>query len=363
MTTKSANNIPTEFVSRKAANKISKQLRMYDGGDAISLEDYLIAIDKAQRWRAQHALPTENCFRTLLLSATGFPEAVLTFRLKRMKSILAKIRRAGKSYQIGTMDDIGGCRMILKDMEQVREAISILADRFSLKEGNSIKNYIEQPRDSGYRSCHLITTNPGADRDYRVEVQVRTQLQHLWSTAVEAASFIYESDYKAERALDEVDHREQQIRVFFTIISSLFSLEEGTPQVRGYDSPRDELVRELHELDYLASIIEDLSNADDTVFLSENGTRFDRPGFYLMRFATEMQFLDIGYFSPRELEKALHAYDECESDALGNGGTASIFTYDDVVLAYAQDGEQLGLAFPNYSTRVGEFLDHVGAYL
>jgi ppGpp synthetase/RelA/SpoT-type nucleotidyltranferase len=115
-----------------------------------------------------------------------------------MKSILAKIRRAGKSYQIGTMDDIGGCRIILKDMEQVREAISILADRFSLKEGNSIKNYIEQPRGSGYRSCHLITTNPGADRDYRVEVQVRTQLQHLWSTAVEAASFIYESDYKAE---------------------------------------------------------------------------------------------------------------------------------------------------------------------
>ena len=363
MTTKSTNNIPIELVSRKAANKISKQLRMYNGGEAVSLEDYLSAIDKAQRWRAQHALPTENCFRTLLSSATDFPEAVLSFRLKRMKSILEKIRRLGKSYQIGTMDDIGGCRIILKDMKQVREAVTVFANRFSLKEGNSIKNYIDHPRDSGYRSCHLITTNPGVDRDYRVEVQVRTQLQHLWSTAVEAAGFIYESDYKVERALNEVDHLEQQIRTFFTIVSSLFSLEEGTPQVCGYVRPKEELVRMLHELDCLDGIIEDLSNADDTVFLSENGTQFDQPGFYLMRFATEMQFLDIGYFSPRELEKALRAYDECESDALGSGGASSLFTYDDVVLAYAQDGEQLGLAFPNYSTRVGEFLNQVGTYL
>ena len=45
------------------------------------------------------------------------------------------------------------------------------------------------------------------------------------------------------------------------------------------------------------------------------------------------------------------------------GKTASLIDYDDVVLAYAQDGEQLSLAFPNYSTRISEFLDRVNSYL
>ena len=296
-------------------------------------------------------------------SAVMLPDAVISFRLKRMKSILAKIRRPGKDYQIGTMDDIGGCRMVLKDMRQVNEAVGILSERFTLKGGRSVKDYIHRPRNSGYRSYHLITLNQGADREYRVEVQVRTQLQHLWSTAVEAAGVIYEIDLKAERDLLDVSELERQIRIFFTIVSSLFSLEEGTPQVPGYEKAREDLIREMHELDLLKSIVEDLSSVGDDVFLSENGTRYDQAGFYLMRFATEMQFLDIGYYSPRHLEKALRDYDECEGDALATGKTASLFHYDDVVLAYANDGEQLGLAFPNYSTKVGEFLEHVEPYI
>ena len=360
MTTKSANNIPTTPVSRKMAGKISKQLLMCEEGTP----EYLAAFEKAQRWRAQHALPTENCFRTLLGTTSDFPEAVLTFRLKRMKSMLAKIKRPEGHYQIGTMDDIGGCRMILKDMDQVEDAIDMLAGLFTLKQGsNSIKNYIEEPRRSGYRSCHLITVNPGEDRDYRVEVQIRTKLQHLWSTAVEAASFVYESNFKAEKSLEEVDSLEREIRVFFTIVSSLFALEEGTPQVRGFAAPASDLVRELKRLQRLEDIIEDLSNAEDGVYLSENGTQFDMPGFYLMRFATDLQFLDIGYFGENRLEKALSAYDECESIANTEGKTASLIDYDDVVLAYAQDGEQLSLAFPNYSTRISEFLDRVNSYL
>lgn len=49
-----------------------------------------------------------------------------------------------------------------------------------------MKDYTRRPRESGYRSCHLVTMNRGDDRDYRVEVQVRTKLQHLRATAIEA---------------------------------------------------------------------------------------------------------------------------------------------------------------------------------
>lgn len=119
MSTKSAKNIPRKFMSRKQADKITDPLLTQPENS----DEYLSAFMDAQQWRAQHALATENCFRALLEASTCFPDAVLTFRLKRMKSILAKIKRPGKHYGISTMEDIGGCRIILDDMKQVEYAI------------------------------------------------------------------------------------------------------------------------------------------------------------------------------------------------------------------------------------------------
>lgn len=66
-----------------------------------------------------------------------------------MQSILAKLRRPGGRCQLGTMDDIGGCRLILRDIDQASQAASILRERLELKQGNNVKNYIEEPRASG----------------------------------------------------------------------------------------------------------------------------------------------------------------------------------------------------------------------
>ena len=107
MFTRVPGNIPMKPVTRKAANKVSKQLRNYNTTTALQPE-YQRAMVTAQQWRAQHALPTENCFRMVLTNTAQFADAVLTFRLKRMKSILAKIQRTDNDYQLGTMDDIGG---------------------------------------------------------------------------------------------------------------------------------------------------------------------------------------------------------------------------------------------------------------
>ena len=59
--------------------------------------------------------------------AIGAPS--LSFRLKRMESIVGKIKRPGKHYQLGTMDDIGGCRVIVDDMPQLEEAVRAFGRR------------------------------------------------------------------------------------------------------------------------------------------------------------------------------------------------------------------------------------------
>lgn len=158
-------NIANAPVTRKSANKISKHL--IDPND----DRFSEALGIAHRWRRQHALPTEECFRSLLGATEAIGAPSLSFRLKRMESIIGKIKRPGKHYQLGTMDDIGGCRVIVDDMPQLEEAVWAIRSTLRLKEGDgAMKDYTRRPRESGYRSCHLVTMNRGDDRDYRVEV-------------------------------------------------------------------------------------------------------------------------------------------------------------------------------------------------
>ena len=324
--------------------------------------EYTAAVKEARMWRAQHAAPTESCFRQLLEIAPDFPGAVLTFRLKRMQSILEKIRRPGKTYTIGTMDDIGGCRMILEDMEQLERAVGVLSNELELKKSDkSIKNYVKTPRDDGYRSCHFITRYRGPKRKYRVEVQVRTQLQHLWATTVEAAHVVYGINFKLDQIQDPNSELERQVRSFFATVSGLFALEETTHDGRLGDSKKDELVERLHSIGRLDSIIRDLSSMVNDVYIARHDIESDGPGFYLMRFARETQFLDITSFEPDESDLAIEAYGTHEDSALVD----DLFDpkFDNVVLAYAQDGKQLLHAYPNYTARVGEFLKHMEAYL
>lgn len=357
MSTKSTNTADGR-IRRKAANKATARLRCPLDKDDAGYLGYISAIRVAQRWRSQHILPTESCFQQLLAVAQGFPHAVLSFRLKRMKSILAKIRRPGKDYQLGTLDDIGGCRLILNDIDQVNQAVPALQGQLELKHGNGVKNYIERPRLSGYRSCHLITVNEDAGRKYRVEVQVRTRLQHLWSTAVEAASLARGTDLKAERKVEETGAWEREVREFFAIVSSLFALEEGTAQVEGYVGAKDELVERLRGLGCLDELLNDLSIIDNGVRVEWNAPQIESPGLYLLSLSPELQFLRIVSYGD-EIGAAIEAYNRSESGVVSEPMQEEYGGFSDVVLAYAENRSHLDLAFPNYFAKVGDFLDRV----
>lgn len=362
MSTKPTNNIPNDYVSKNVARKTTKILRDARAEAERTLE-YIEAFNTAQKWRAQHALPAQECFKRLITLTEGFPEPVLSFRLKRMQSILKKLRRQyEETYQLTSMDDIGGCRIVLDDMDQVKAAVESVKRGFQLKCGKSVKDYISRPKESGYRSCHIITVNEGEGRQYRVEVQVRTKLQHIWSTAVESAGPVFGINLKLEKAIDSIgDEKERQLRIFFAIISRLFSLEEGAVQASGYERSQSELVKELKSLSILDEVLRDLSIAKDGISVPEM-IGSDEPGFFLLRFSTGVQFLDVGYYPTNQLKKALDEYNKSEVLLRGDS-QPSLFEYDDVVLAHAQNSDQLNAAFTNYSARLDTFLECVSVYL
>ncbi|WP_163228862.1 RelA/SpoT domain-containing protein [Bifidobacterium aerophilum] len=318
----------------------------------------------AQRWRAQHVEPTERCFAKVLECSRNIPQSVATFRMKRMVSIVRKLRRPNTHFKLGELDDIGGCRLIVESIGQAEKAATWLAANLPLKNGAADKDYIARPQDSGYRSRHLLCNVVSDSASYHVEVQIRTRLQHCWSTAVEAAGEIYGTEYKSPAVRAGANGDDEQRLCFFKIVSSLFALEEGSPQVPGFEGDRAMLVHRLRDLECTRGLLDDLGAAVDSVFVTDVPEVSSE--LFLLKLSRENQYLDVDVFPVNELEEALRRYDAVERcieipdvDGMMSGESG----YDNAVLVYARDAEQLAVAYPNYSTNVRYFLNKVEAYL
>ena len=132
-----------------------------------------------------------QCLATTLriLDACSPPaQSVVSVRLKRLDSIRRKITRPGTNFQLGTLDDVIGVRVIC---QSVADVIAVSAQIERSPYFHRSKNYIDAPADSGYRGIHHIMRfdqPASADRSLaaRYEIQTRTYLQHRWAVWSEA---------------------------------------------------------------------------------------------------------------------------------------------------------------------------------
>jgi len=124
--------------------------------------------------------------------------------------------------KLTTMQDIGGVRAILdsvKDVYMLAEEY-LNSSRFS-HELVDQKDYIKNPRsEDGYRSVHLIYKykyqRAAAYNGLRIEMQIRTKLQHIWATAVESMGTFLGQALKSRLG-------DQKWLDFFAITSSAFA--------------------------------------------------------------------------------------------------------------------------------------------
>ena len=117
-------------------------------------------------------------------------------RLKSIDSIMEKIERKGWQKEIESVykiTDFAGVRVIcnyIDDIYTVEDSLLRQDDIKLLKR----KDYIKNPKESGYRSLHLIVEVPIflSDRTYNmpVEIQIRTIAMDTW------ASLEHELKYK-----------------------------------------------------------------------------------------------------------------------------------------------------------------------
>ena len=121
-------------------------------------------------------------------------------RLKAPESIEEKLNRLGKEITISSarenIHDIAGIRVVCNFIDDVYTVADMLLGQNDIHLIEK-KDYIKNPKDSGYRSLHLVISVPvfllDGCEEVPVEIQLRTVAMDFW------ASLEHQLRYKNEK--------------------------------------------------------------------------------------------------------------------------------------------------------------------
>lgn len=181
-------------ITRSKIKNIGKKLRTLGSTKKLNSDDLKVLT----HWRDSHGASLNYLLRLIEKELNHkqikVTEYSLTQRLKRIYSIKLKLDRF-PNMQLSIMDDIAGVRVILEKLEDVDWLFNLLKEKNFKYSLLKVNNYISIPKPDGYRSLHLVyRTNKWPE--VQIELQLRTQLQHVWATAVEVFGTIVKTSFK-----------------------------------------------------------------------------------------------------------------------------------------------------------------------
>lgn len=256
------------------------------------------AFQVANNWRDAHAYPMRSVRCQLVWYMRDRKlQGVTVARLKRMQAIRRKLRREDLPQNLSQLQDLGGCRAILASIADVHTLVAALRDR-SRHDLWREDPYIDKPKDDGYRSHHLRFKFRGRGSlsihdGRRIEVQVRTRLQHSWATAVEAVGLFRGEDLKG-------NHGSPEWLRLFKLMSAEFAVAEQCPEPPDVP-PHHQRVAEINRLDKLlkaSTMLENLSYAVRGTDI--NIAPSTKPRYYLIKFDNATKQVEVEpYFLAR----------------------------------------------------------------
>ncbi len=136
------------------------------------------------------------------------PIEFITSRVKKPLSIVEKLHRYGVPVSVESVEknlnDVAGVRVICSFIDDIYTVADMLLrqdDIILIKK----KDYIQNPKENGYRSLHLIIELPvffsNQKKNMRVEVQIRTIAMDFW------ASVDHQLKYKQD--IEDVENADQ----------------------------------------------------------------------------------------------------------------------------------------------------------
>ncbi|MBR2187960.1 MAG: GTP pyrophosphokinase family protein [Eubacterium sp.] len=210
------------------------------------------------------------------LSYNRNPIQNIKSRLKKPDSLLKKLRRKSLDITIANIEehisDIAGVRIVCSFPEDIYSIADLLLHQDDVRMID-IKDYIKHPKESGYRSLHLIVEVPiflSKEKKMRkVEIQCRTIAMDFWASVehqlkynkdLENTEEITEELRECADVITAVDFRMQQIR------GKIEYADVPVPNTKPVEAPKtDERIFKLYRSkersmgsshDYLQNLIE-----------------------------------------------------------------------------------------------------------
>ena len=303
-------------------------------GDQVPIqvrEAFLVA----NNWRDAHAHPMRSIHASVRHHIRKNElDAITAARLKRMQAIRRKLRRIKVKFH--KLQDLGGCRVILATIAETRSLIEILKSKLPsvvFKESD----YISKPKADGYRSHHVIfcfrQRKPTPFDDRRIELQVRTHLQHSWATTVEAVGLYRGEELKSQKG-------DKNWLRLFALMSAEFAEAEKCATVPGTPDPKErkneirKLAKSLDALNVLEAVTKGFQGTDIPL------ARGYKPSHYLIRYDHSSKTVHVEPYN--KADKATDSYEKAEEDQRAGDQN------DVVVLVEVDKIKDLKVAYPNY---------------
>ena len=319
---------------------------------SLNSEDVNRAIDIIDNWRKLHLPALDMLYNNIIaiFKKENIQIYFVSRRLKRLSSIQNKLDR-NPEMRLGGLQDIGGLRIVVSTMNTLNRMLFILEnnipEHFELTK--SPVNYIRTPKKtSGYRSVHFIykykSENPDLD-GMKLELQLRTNLQHSWAMAVETAELITKTALKASQG-------EEEWLNFFKIVSSLFAMKEKTPILaehfeKGYS--RKDLLRQLYKLNRDFNIVDTLKALNVSNYQSTQENH--KKGYYVLNINFIQKTVTIKTFPKDKEDEATAAYSDLEKNVEERKNA--------VVLVSVPKIQQLQEAYPSYFLDTNNFIETI----
>lgn len=329
--------------SKNAVNKASKSISLaLNEGREIDKNDEEIV----ENWRASHA-HILNTWQVILRDRIGDKKIYFAQRHKRRSTIYKKLKRYPKML-LARMHDIAGCRLIFKnedDMVSYINGLHLNKNFHHERREGQYKNYIAEPKESGYRGIHDVyayKSRQGKDRSDKwdgllIEIQYRTIYQHAWATAVEVAGFLTGDNTK----LDEGSEDQKE---FFRYASEIIARVYENKKSCKATLSNNELIEGFKELENRTHILMILKQLKMIVTSPSKYTNTA-----ILRFFIKDNRQHLTVYSFYSSGKATSAYFKMEKE----------FPEDDIVLVKAKDKKNMEKSFKNYFGDTKDFVGYI----
>jgi hypothetical protein len=205
-------------------------------------------------------------------------------------------------------------------------------------------DYIKSPKPDGYRSIHLIYKyqgehQEGAYKGLRIEIQLRSELQHAWATAVETIDSFTSQSLKSNIGSDAWKR-------FFALMGSVVAAVEDRPMVP--DAPMNtETAEELHRLCKQLMVPDVFSGLKSGVELMGPNI-IAAGGYYILTLDSKNRqtIRSKRYATSKEADEAYLALEKKTKDQ----------PHEQVVLVASSSVRRLREAYPNYFADMGQFI-------